>query len=260
MPQGSVLGPLLFNIYIIDLFYEGEGIPITNYADDTTPYACEKDIPTVISKLQSASLKLFQWFENNHLKANPGKSHLLLSSKSSIEMFIDDQKIQSSTSETLLGVTIDSELNFEEHLSSICNRVSKKLIALARIANLMSFENRRKIFKAFIESQFNYCPLIWMQHSRTFNNKINHIHERALRLVYSDYDSSFADLLVKDGSFSIHHRNVQTLAIEIYKFSNDLSPQIMSNVFQKNDNNCYNLRSNSNFYSRNPKTIRYGTV
>ena len=82
--------------------------------------------------------------------------------------------------------------------------------------------------KAFIESQFN-CLLIWMLHSRPLNNKINRIHERALRIVYSVYNSSLNDkLLDKDGSFTIHHRNVQSLAIEIYKYLHGLSPAILS--------------------------------
>ena len=68
----------------------------------------------------------------------------------------------------------------------------------------MSLEKRRIVMKTFVESQFNYCPLIWMLHSRTLNNKINRLHERALRIVYSDYKSSFNTLLEKDGFFSIH--------------------------------------------------------
>ena len=92
-------------------------------------------------------------------------------------------------------------------------------------------EKRRTLMKAFIESQFNYCPLIWMFHSRTLNNKINRIHERALRTVYSDYNSFFNELLDKDGSFTIHQRNVQSLAIEIYKYLHGLSPAILNEVF-----------------------------
>ena len=88
--------------------------------------------------------------------------------------------------------------------------------------------------KAFIESQFNYCPLIWMLHSRTLNNKINRIHERALRTVYSDYNSSSNELFHKDGSFMIHQRNVQSLAIEIYKYLDGLSPAILSEAFKVN--------------------------
>ena len=69
--------------------------------------------------------------------------------------------------------------------------------------------------KTFTESQFNYCPLIWMLHSRILNNKINRIHKRALKTVYSDYNSSFNEHLDEDGSFTIYQRNVRSLAIEI---------------------------------------------
>ena len=76
---------------------------------------------------------------------------------------------------------------------------------------------------AFITSQFSYCPLVWMSHSRTMNNRINKIHEKTLRLVYKDEKNlSLDDLLKKDKSVSIHQRNLQILAKEIYKFRNDL--------------------------------------
>ena len=115
------------------------------------------------------------------------------------------------------------------------------------------------LFKAFIESQFNYCSLIWMLHSRTMNNKINHLHERSLRILYSDQSSTFEELLERDKTFSIHHKNVQSLAIEIYKFVNDLSPEIMDSVFNLKQNNWYSLRNVYELYSRKPRTVKYGT-
>ena len=149
------------------------------------------------------------------MKVNPGKCHLLTSTKSPEVASIDGIQITSSTAETLLGITIDSELNFESHLFAICNKVSRKINAFWWIANYMSLEKRRIVMKTFIESQFNYCPLIWMFHSRTINNKINRFHERALRIVYSDFKSSFEGLLMKGNSLSIHERNMQNLTIEI---------------------------------------------
>ena len=192
---------------MIDLFYECKENDIANYADDATPYSCGTDIPTIISELQAISTKVFNWFGNNPMKANPGKCHLLLSTKSPELVSIDGIQIKSSTAETLLGITIDSELNFDNHLSAICNKVSRKINALGRIANYTSLEKRRIVMKTFIESQFNYCPLIWMFHSRTINTKINRLHEIALRIVYSEFKSSFEGLLMKDNSFSIHEIN-----------------------------------------------------
>ena len=89
--------------------------------------------------------------------------------------------------------------------------------------------------KAFINSQFGYCPLIWMNHSRTLNNRINRIQERALRIVYNDRKSTFSELLTKDKSVTVHSRNLQILATELFKVKNGMSPEIISNIFQIND-------------------------
>ena len=106
----------------------------------------------------------------------------------------------------------------------------------------MSLEKRRILMKAFIESQFNYCPLIWMLCSRTLNNKINHIHERTLRTVYSDYNPSCYELLYKDDTFTIHQKYVQNLEIEIYKYLHGLSPAMLSEVFKVSERIPYDLR------------------
>ena len=124
----------------------------------------------------------------------------------------------------------------------------------------MSLEKRRTLMKAFIESQFNYCPLIWMFHSRTLNNKINRIHERALRTVYSDYNSSFNELLDKDGSFTIHQRNVQSLAIEIYKYLHGLSPSTSSELFKVNETILYDLRVRNESKTVNYTTEKYDKI
>ena len=165
-------------------------------------------IPTVISELHNILTKVFDCFANNHMKANPDKCHLLVSTKNLEVVSIDVIQTTSSTSENLLGITADSELNFENHRSAICNKVSRKINALERIANYMPLEKCRIVVKTFMESQFNYCPLIWMFHSQTINNKISRFHGRALRIVYSDFKSSFEGLLMKDNSFSINERNI----------------------------------------------------
>ena len=131
----------------------------------------------------------------------------------------------------LLGITIDSNLSFEEHLNNICKKASQKLNALARISSYMDIQKRRAIMKSFITTQFSYCTLVWMFHSRKLNNKINTIHERALRIAYCDKHSTFQQLLEKDNSVSIHHRNLQVLATEMFKVNMNLSPDFMNDIF-----------------------------
>ena len=112
--------------------------------------------------------------------------------------------------------------------------------------------------KAFIESQFRYWPLVWMFHSWGINNKINRIHERFLRITYNNKSSFFQDLLDKDNSVTIHHRNIRTLAIETFKALHGLSPPLLNEVFMKRNCN-YNLRGNNFLNRRRVNSVRYGT-
>ena len=215
VPQGSILGPLLFNIFICDMFYFMEDFEIANYADDSTPFSAKINHELVVEELEVSSSVLFTWLRNNYMKANTDKSHLLLSGNIDLNANIDGNVIESEDSQVLLGITIDSNLSFNTHINNLCKKASAKLNALARISGYMNLPKRRMIMKSFITSQFGYCPLIWMFHSRALNNKINSIHERALRITYNDSKSTFEELLSKDNSVSIHHRNLQVLATEM---------------------------------------------
>ena len=110
----------------------------------------------------------------------------------------------------------------------------------------MNLSKRRLLMNSFFKTQFSYCPLIWMCHSRENNRKINRLHERCLRTIYNDKQSSFNELLEKDGSVSIHVRDLQVLATEMYKISNGLSTSLMRDMFPSN-RNPYNLRQNVSF-------------
>ena len=159
VPQGSILGPLLFNIYICDLFIENSDIDIANYADDNTPYACSSDLDSVIFKLKKNTERIFRWFYNNNLISNAEKSHLIVSIKKNCS-------IRNEDSAKLLGIHFNNDLNFDYHVNQLCKKASKKLHALARIAKYMDINKRRMLMKAFVSSQFSYRLLIWMFHSR----------------------------------------------------------------------------------------------
>ena len=115
------------------------------------------------------------------MKANPENCHFILSWNTQREIRFANASIKSSTSEKLLGITLDSELKFEERINNIFNIVDKKLNALHRTGNHMSLDKWKMVLRAFIESQFSYCPLIWMFHSRTLNNKISRSHKKSIK-------------------------------------------------------------------------------
>ena len=161
--------------------------PIANYTDDTTPYTGGKNTQDVITSLENCASVLFKWFENKLMKANSDKSHLLLSTSTSSTANINGDIIKNSESEKLLGVTIDYKLNFEEHLSKLCDKTCQKFNTLGRISSYMNVNQRKRIMRAFISSQFGYYQLVWFFCRRKINNPMNRIQERGLRIIYKDY-------------------------------------------------------------------------
>ena len=121
------MGPLLFNI-----FFTLNNIEIANFADDTTPYAVLDNIDDLISSLEKSSKDLLKWFDDNLMKSNSDKCHLLISSCEKIKMEIGHFKIENSTCEKLLGVTFDNRLTFDYHILGLCKKVSKNVNALER--------------------------------------------------------------------------------------------------------------------------------
>ena len=154
--------------------------------------------------------------------------------------------LNSETSVKLLGLWIDNKMDFEEHIKKLLIKGNQKLHALMRVARYMTTDKLRVLMKSFIESQFKYCPLVWMFHSKKMHSRINKLHERALRVVYKNDDNlTFEELLVKDKSFSVHDMNLQKLALVMYKVKNGLCPRPVQDIFTHIDQNT-NVRSKEN--------------
>ena len=222
-------------------------VDFASYADDNTPYFIGNVAKETINSLKEASDELFYWFANNQMKANPDKCHLLTSSSDKVSICVDNYNIKSSKCEKRLGIKIDNKLNFNTHVDEICKKAGQKLNALSRVTPYMDLSKRRILLNAFFISQFSYCPLVWMFHSRGKNNKINRIHERCLRIIYNDKKSTFYELLEKDGSVSIHKRNLRFLACEMFKLKRDMAPELIKELILPNRQSRYELRNNPDF-------------
>ena len=265
VPQGSILGPLLFNLFMNDIFYFVEESKLANYADDTTIYTSKDGIFPFLHALLSETEIVLDWFKKNEMKSNSDKCHMIVAENehrpayvSNTFLYLEKEKqlLQNEECVKLLGVWIDDNMTFEKHILTLLKKANQKLHALMRIAKYMSDEKLRILMKTFIESQFNYCPLVWMFHSRKINEKINKLHERALRVVYSDDNLTFEQLLEKDNSFDIHDRNLQKLAILMFKVKNNLCPKPIQDIFKQNINDNWiipKVRTETN----GKETLRY---
>ena len=256
--QGSILDPLFFNINICDLSFKKYECDIPSYADDKPPHIYDSDLYTVLSKLKNCTDSLFTWFKENHMKPNGDKYHLLVTIEQSVSINIDGSNVTNKKEQKLFGIKFDTSLSFEGRITNLCKKANQKLHALARIVNYMDLPKMKVLMKAFITSQFSYSSLIWVLHSRTLNDRINNIHESAMKLTYKDHKSSFKQLLKKDHSMTVHHKNLQVLVTEIFKVKINFAPDIMKDAFELKEH-PYNLRSESNHFTRrNVKTTYHG--
>ena len=175
----SILGPLLFNIFINDLFFSIEKTEVCNFADDNTLFSSDENLDLVFSNLNSDLSNVMEWFKINSLKANPAKFQFMVlgaNKNDSFNLNVAGKVIPSTSEVKLLGITIDNELKFKKHIDELCRKASYKLHALQRIRKYLSVDKARILANAFIDSQFNYAPLIWMFAGKTLIKKICKTH------------------------------------------------------------------------------------
>jgi len=238
IPQGSILGPILFNIFLNDLIYFIKS-DLGNFADDNTISDADKYIPKLIKKLEDESNNAIEWFQNNLMIVNPDKFQAIIFNKNSNNMDPHTLKfgnhvIQTSPEVSLLGIEIDSKLNFKKHIKHLVKNAGGQLNFLIRNRKFLNYDGKKVVIESFIFANFNYCPLVWHFCPPEAIKQMERIQERAFRFLIGDHDSDYDQLLAKFNKPTLEVRRLRLLATEIFKTLNDLNPPYMKDIFKLN--------------------------
>ena len=208
------------------------------------PFMTGEDLSNILENLKHDMKVLLKWFRINSLQANPGKFQFMILRKktpSSVKLIINSTEIEETKKVVLLVITINNLITFNEHIDNLCRTASYKLHALRRIRKYLSLEKAKLLCNAFINSQFNYAPLVWMFCRKKQYLKIQKIHHKALKVVYNS-NKNYDELLRDNNEFSVHQRHLRTLICEIFKSLNNLNPEFMWSYFVFK-NITYNIRN-----------------
>ena len=254
VPQGSILGPILFNLFLNDLFLIFHDKKICNFADDNTPYVCGPNLNSVISELDTTVSLIIEWCDLNSLVANPAKFQFILPGSPNIKtsLNIKGKIIENSSTVKLLGILIDDKLSFLPHIQDLSFKANNKIKALLRLRSNLSQSQADILFNSFVNSIFNYCPLIWMFCSVGAHDIVNKTHYRALKARFFDFHSSYHELLTRANAVCIHTRNLRLMLLEVFKYFKNLGPKIFESEFMVK-NTPYSLRAGPVFISEPSK-------
>ena len=246
VPQGSILGPLLFNIFMNDLVYAIKESKLTNYADDAKLHYSHKDPDIVETEINKDLDRANTWFVNNGMKVNPTKHQAMIlgNCKSKIQITLDGTGVPVTNHMVLLGMTIDNKLKFDMHVAGVCRKVGRQINVLNRLKNILPLKTKEALYHSFVLPYFNYCSQVW-HHCGTRNaRKLEKANERALRYVYKDKHKSYNELLEIAGQVTLKNRRIQDILITVNNCLMNRAPESIKKLISLRKSK-YDLRGDN---------------
>ena len=259
VPQGSLFGPTLFNIFMNDLAYAIKHCRIVNYADDTNILCSSKDVCAVQNNLNTDLENATSWFFQNGMKPNPDKDQAMVLGKTEdkLNFKLADIDIKTTDKTCLLGIVLDNELKFNDHISSICRKVSAHISALNRLKNILPLKIKESLYRAFILPYFNYCNQVWHYCGKRNTAKIEKVNERALGYIFKNKSASYQNLLQRIRLPSMETRRIQDMLLTINNSISDKAPPAIRDVITLRSTK-YDLRHDYILSPPKVNTTKYG--
>ena len=268
IPQGSILGPLLFLIYINDLPNCLESTVPGLYADDTQIFASSHDTKDLIEKLNSDLVIIMDWLNVNKLQSHAKKTKFMLigsphnlktkGNEVTNSIIMNNRIIESVPSQKCLGVDLDNRLLFDIYIENLCKKICSGIGALRRIKPFVPLRSLKMLYNALIQPYFDYCSALWDTCGKVYKDKLQKLQNRAGRVIIgARFDVSSANVLEDLQWSTLDVRRDRLKSVFMYKILNEQSAPSLGEKFIKikDLNREYNLRSNdSDLALPKPKT------
>lgn len=251
VPQGSILGPLLFLLYINDLPNICEDVNIDLYADDSTLHKSGDDISVIEEKLQYSLNMITKWCKINNMLLHPKKSKsMLVGSRQKLKIAkalnlkINDSTLDNVESQKLLGIYVENTLNWHCQVNDVCKKLNSKVNLFRRIKYFLNKESRMLFYNAYLLPIFDYCCNIWGKENKKYICQIYKIQTRICKIILDlPMRKQSENLYKRLKILPFKKRCIFHSGVQVYKALNNMSPQYIRDLLTISNNQKYNLRS-----------------
>ena len=263
VPHGSILGPLLFLIYINNIVNSSTVLAFVLFADDTNIVLSHTNLNELIDTLNAELRKVSSWFKCNKLSLNISKTNFMhyQTTRTNIDLpcniIIDTMPLVKKDNVKFLGITIDKHLTWNQHVNNISISIAKGIGSLYKVKNYLLEDSLLMIYNTLILPYLNYCNIVWGNCHKTKLNHILLLQKKAVRIcTNSTYLSHTNPLFHRLKVYKIHDINTLQIAMFMFKYNKELLPPVFSNFFSYNKSlHSYPTRSRNNIHLNNPKIL-----